>query len=105
MRIVDKREQCNYEMTKLELNKVVSRLDVLIDIYVSALTFQLWTPLNVILFNLVVSDFMVSILGNPWTFVSAIVRRWVFGRLCCKLYAFIMAQLGNLLSSMVFAYK
>ncbi|KAG8295938.1 parapinopsin-like [Homalodisca vitripennis] len=55
---------------------------------------QLWTPLNVILFNLVLSDFSVSILGNPWTLASAVARRWLFGRLMCIMYGFFMSLLG-----------
>ncbi|XP_053608832.1 parapinopsin-like [Plodia interpunctella] len=55
---------------------------------------QLWTPLNVILFNLVCSDFSVSVLGNPFTLVSALFHRWVFGHTMCVLYGFFMALLG-----------
>ncbi|XP_075233383.1 parapinopsin-like [Lycorma delicatula] len=55
---------------------------------------QLWTPLNVILFNLVMSDFSVSILGNPFTLASAIAHRWLFGRVMCVVYGFFMALLG-----------
>ncbi|KAG5859606.1 hypothetical protein JTB14_000729 [Gonioctena quinquepunctata] len=56
---------------------------------------QLWTPLNIILFNLVCSDFSVSILGNPWTLASAISYRWIFGKTMCKLYGFFMSLLGK----------
>ncbi|CAG5043706.1 unnamed protein product [Parnassius apollo] len=55
---------------------------------------QLWTPLNIILLNLVCSDFSVSVLGNPFTLVSALFHRWVFGRTMCVLYGFFMALLG-----------
>ncbi|XP_049875541.1 opsin-VA-like [Pectinophora gossypiella] len=55
---------------------------------------QLWTPLNIILFNLVCADFSVSILGNPFTLVSALFHRWVFGKTMCVLYGFFMALLG-----------
>nr|CAI5827675.1 unnamed protein product [Callosobruchus analis] len=55
---------------------------------------QLWTPLNIILFNLVCSDLSVSIFGNPWTLTSAISHRWIFGRTLCKMYGFFMALLG-----------
>ncbi|XP_039293404.1 vertebrate ancient opsin-like [Nilaparvata lugens] len=55
---------------------------------------QLWTPLNVILFNLVLSDFSVSILGNPFTLASALAHRWLFGRLMCIVYGFFMSLLG-----------
>ncbi|XP_059062566.1 parapinopsin-like [Achroia grisella] len=55
---------------------------------------QLWTPLNIILFNLVCSDFSVSVLGNPFTLISALFHRWVFGHTMCVLYGFFMALLG-----------
>ncbi|KAF2892961.1 hypothetical protein ILUMI_13213 [Ignelater luminosus] len=55
---------------------------------------QLWTPLNIVLFNLVCSDFSVSVLGNPWTIASAISRRWIFGKTVCKMYGFFMSLLG-----------
>ncbi|XP_022835026.1 parapinopsin-like [Spodoptera litura] len=55
---------------------------------------QLWTPLNIILFNLVFSDFSVSVLGNPFTLISALFHRWIFGKTMCVLYGFFMALLG-----------
>ncbi|XP_075977244.1 pinopsin-like [Anticarsia gemmatalis] len=55
---------------------------------------QLWTPLNIILFNLVCSDFSVSVLGNPFTLISALFHRWIFGHTMCVLYGFFMALLG-----------
>ncbi|XP_044254442.1 pinopsin-like [Tribolium madens] len=55
---------------------------------------QLWSPINIILFNLVVSDFLVSVLGNPWTFFSAINYKWIFGKTGCTIYGFIMSLLG-----------
>ncbi|XP_061717658.1 parapinopsin-like [Cydia pomonella] len=55
---------------------------------------QLWTPLNIILFNLVCSDFSVSVLGNPFTLVSSLFHRWIFGHTMCVLYGFFMALLG-----------
>lgn len=57
---------------------------------------QLWTPLNIILFNLVCSDFSISVLGNPWTFMSAISQKWIFGKTMCTIYGFFMAFLGIL---------
>ncbi|CAK1582965.1 unnamed protein product [Parnassius mnemosyne] len=55
---------------------------------------QLWTPLNIILFNLVCSDFSVSVLGNPFTLISALFHRWIFGHTMCVLYGFFMSLLG-----------
>ncbi|XP_014284462.1 pinopsin [Halyomorpha halys] len=55
---------------------------------------QLWTPLNYILLNLIMSDFSVSLLGNPFTFVSAVAKTWIFGKTMCIIYGFFMAILG-----------
>ncbi|KAJ8976786.1 hypothetical protein NQ317_006731 [Molorchus minor] len=55
---------------------------------------RIWTPLNILLFNLVISDFSVSIFGNPWTFVSSLSYGWVFGKIVCKAYGFFMSLLG-----------
>ncbi|CAG9762357.1 unnamed protein product [Ceutorhynchus assimilis] len=55
---------------------------------------QLWTPLNIILFNLVCSDFSVSIFGNPWTFISAMSYGWIWGSTMCVMYGFFMSLLG-----------
>ncbi|VVC32480.1 G protein-coupled receptor, rhodopsin-like,GPCR, rhodopsin-like, 7TM [Cinara cedri] len=55
---------------------------------------QLWTPQNVIIFNLASSDFAVSILGNPVTLAAAITKGWIFGHTLCVVYGFFMALLG-----------
>lgn len=55
---------------------------------------QLWNPINIILFNLVCSDFSVSVLGNPFTMTAAIYHRWIFGQTLCVCYGFFMALLG-----------
>ncbi|GBP65276.1 Melanopsin-B [Eumeta japonica] len=55
----------------------------------------LWTPLNIILFNLVCSDFSVALLGNPFTLISALFHRWIFGHNMCVLYGFFMALLDE----------
>lgn len=61
----------------------------------SANLHQLWTPINIILLNLVCSDFCVSILGNPFTFTAAIHRRWIFGPALCTFYGYFMSLLGK----------
>ncbi|XP_058824917.1 vertebrate ancient opsin-like [Topomyia yanbarensis] len=55
---------------------------------------QLWTPMNIILFNVVCSDFSVSIIGNPFTLASAISHHWIFGSRTCVAYGFFMSLLG-----------
>ncbi|XP_019881016.1 parapinopsin [Aethina tumida] len=52
------------------------------------------TPLNIILFNLVCSDFSVSVFGNPFTFLSAVHHRWLWGETMCQAYGFFMSLLG-----------
>ncbi|XP_061502465.1 vertebrate ancient opsin [Anopheles gambiae] len=68
-----------------------------LNIFVIALMYkdvQLWTPMNIILFNLVCSDFSVSIIGNPLTLTSAISHRWLYGKSICVAYGFFMSLLG-----------
>ncbi|CAK9807078.1 RHO [Anthophora plagiata] len=54
----------------------------------------LWTPVNVILVNLVVGDFLVAALGNPVAMVSAITGGWYWGYKMCLWYAWFMSTLG-----------
>ncbi|XP_076172559.1 rhodopsin isoform X1 [Ptiloglossa arizonensis] len=54
----------------------------------------LWTPVNVILVNLVVGDFLVAALGNPVAMVSAITGGWYWGYKVCLWYAWFMSTLG-----------
>lgn len=54
----------------------------------------LWTPVNVILFNLVFGDFLVSIFGNPVAMVSAATGGWYWGYKMCLWYAWFMSTLG-----------
>ncbi|XP_014598495.1 PREDICTED: pinopsin-like [Polistes canadensis] len=55
---------------------------------------SLWTPVNVILFNLVVGDFLVAALGNPLAMTSAITSGWYWGYDMCLWYAWFMSTLG-----------
>ncbi|CAL7939521.1 unnamed protein product [Xylocopa violacea] len=54
----------------------------------------LWSPVNVILVNLVVGDFLVAALGNPIAMVSAITGGWYWGHKMCLWYAWFMSTLG-----------
>ncbi|CAK9834528.1 Blue-sensitive opsin [Anthophora retusa] len=54
----------------------------------------LWTPMNVILVNLVVGDFLVAALGNPVAMISAITGGWYWGYKMCLWYAWFMSTLG-----------
>ncbi|XP_076221950.1 pinopsin isoform X3 [Nomia melanderi] len=52
---------------------------------------NLWTPVNVVLVNLVVGDFLVAALGNPVAMVSAITGGWYWGYKVCLWTAMILA--------------
>lgn len=56
---------------------------------------KLWTPMNIILINLLTSDFCVSFLGTPWTLFAAVYRGWPFGKGFCVAYGFLMAVSGE----------
>ncbi|XP_053680015.1 vertebrate ancient opsin-like [Anopheles nili] len=76
---------------------VIGFLGFFLNIFVIALMYKdvkLWTPMNIILFNLVCSDFSVSIIGNPLTLTSAISHRWLYGKTVCVAYGFFMSLLG-----------
>ena len=51
-------------------------------------TKYLRTPMNWLIFNLSLSDFLVSLFGNPFSFASSIARRWLFGVYGCNWYGF-----------------
>ncbi|GFU16909.1 g_PROTEIN_RECEP_F1_2 domain-containing protein [Nephila pilipes] len=64
-------------------------------IAVVAGTKKLRTPMNFILLNLSVSDFIISLFGTPMSFASAVNRNWVFGPFLCEVYAFCMTLTGE----------
>lgn len=53
--------------------------------------------MNIILLNLVCSDFSVSIIGNPFTLISALNHGWMFGDTVCAAYGFFMSLLGKIM--------
>ncbi|XP_070507688.1 vertebrate ancient opsin-like [Chironomus tepperi] len=67
----------------------------------------MWTPMNIILLNLVCSDFSVSIIGNPFALVSAWHYQWIFGESLCIAYGFFMSLLGitSITTLTVLAYE
>ncbi|GIY41680.1 g_PROTEIN_RECEP_F1_2 domain-containing protein [Caerostris darwini] len=65
-------------------------------IIVVAGTKKLRTPMNAILLNLSVSDFIISLFGTPMSFASAINRNWFFGSFLCEIYAFCMTLTDNM---------
>ncbi|KAK9875888.1 hypothetical protein WA026_009674 [Henosepilachna vigintioctopunctata] len=78
--------------TNIDIISSVSSINI--SLARSLFLFQLWTPLNTILLNLILSDFSVSIIGNPFVLISALARGWIFGDTLCQLYGFFMSLLG-----------
>ena len=58
-------------------------------------TKRLRTPMNNILLNLSISDFIIASLGTPLSFASAIQHKWIFGDVICQAYAFMMTLTGK----------
>uniref|UniRef100_A0A4W3ICZ5 Opsin 4xb n=1 Tax=Callorhinchus milii TaxID=7868 RepID=A0A4W3ICZ5_CALMI len=55
---------------------------------------KLRTAPNFFITNLAVSDFLMSASQSPVFFVSSLNKRWIFGNIGCKLYAFCGALFG-----------
>ncbi|XP_007541259.1 melanopsin-like [Poecilia formosa] len=63
-------------------------------IYVFCRSKTLRTPSNLLVVNLAVADFLMSVTQSPVFFVASLHRRWVFGEFACELYAFCGALFG-----------
>ncbi|TSK82152.1 Melanopsin [Bagarius yarrelli] len=63
-------------------------------IYVFCRSRPLRTPGNMLVVNLAMSDFFMSLTQSPVFFVASLNRRWMFGELMCELYAFCGALFG-----------
>ncbi|CAL8305904.1 unnamed protein product [Arctogadus glacialis] len=48
----------------------------------------LWTPINLILLNISVSDILVCLFGTPFSFAASIHGRWLIGDQGCRWYGF-----------------
>ncbi|XP_056247497.1 melanopsin-like [Seriola aureovittata] len=63
-------------------------------IYVFCRSRTLRSPSNLLVVNLAVADFLMSLTQSPVFFVASLHHRWVFGELACELYAFCGALFG-----------
>ncbi|XP_071549153.1 visual pigment-like receptor peropsin [Panulirus ornatus] len=66
----------------------------LVVLIVMAKNKQLRSPLNLFLLNLALSDFGISVVGNPMSLMAALHRGWYFGKQFCTAYAFLMSFFG-----------
>ncbi len=56
---------------------------------------NLHNPVNMFLINISLGDFIVSCLGSPFMFASAVAGHWLFGDGGCTWYAFIVTLAGK----------
>ncbi|XP_015260361.1 PREDICTED: melanopsin-like [Cyprinodon variegatus] len=63
-------------------------------IYVFCRSKTLQSPSNLLVVNLAMADFLMSVTQSPVFFVASLHRRWVFGEFACELYAFCGALFG-----------
>ncbi|XP_049898175.1 teleost multiple tissue opsin 3a [Epinephelus moara] len=68
---------------------------------------SLWTPINVILLNISVSDILVCVFGTPFSFAASLHGRWLIGEYGCKWYGFANSLFGivSLVSLSVLSYE
>ncbi|TNN25824.1 Melanopsin-A [Liparis tanakae] len=56
---------------------------------------SLWTPINVLLLNISVSDILVCVFGTPFSFAASLHGRWLIGERGCKWYGFANSLFGE----------
>lgn len=59
---------------------------------------SLWTPINLILLNISVSDVLVCLLGTPFSFASSLYGKWLLGQHGCEWYGFANSLFGEFAS-------
>ncbi|XP_030648087.1 teleost multiple tissue opsin 3b [Chanos chanos] len=67
----------------------------------------LWTPINLILLNISVSDMLVCLFGTPLSLVANIYGRWLVGVNGCRWYGFANALFGivSMVSLAILSYE
>ncbi|XP_039976152.1 teleost multiple tissue opsin 3a [Xiphias gladius] len=68
---------------------------------------SLWTPINLILLNISLSDILVCAFGTPFSFAASLHGRWLIGEHGCKWYGFANSLFGivSLVSLSVLSYE
>ncbi|XP_066588422.1 rhodopsin-like isoform X1 [Prorops nasuta] len=69
-------------------------LNLLVAVIIISDPQALWTPVNIILLNMVIGDFLVAAIGNPLAMASAITGGWYWDHEICLWYAWFMSTLG-----------
>ncbi|XP_029970415.1 teleost multiple tissue opsin 3a [Salarias fasciatus] len=68
---------------------------------------SLWTPINLILLNISLSDILVCVFGTPFSFAASLHGRWLIGEYGCKWYGFANSLFGivSLVSLSILSYE
>ncbi|XP_069550262.1 teleost multiple tissue opsin 3a [Brachyistius frenatus] len=68
---------------------------------------SLWTPINLILLNISLSDILVCVFGTPFSFAASLHGRWLIGEHGCKWYGFANSLFGivSLVSLSILSYE
>ncbi|XP_044061948.1 teleost multiple tissue opsin 3a isoform X2 [Siniperca chuatsi] len=68
---------------------------------------SLWTPINLILLNISLSDILVCVFGTPFSFAANVHGRWLIGENGCKWYGFAnsLFVIVSLVSLSVLSYE
>ncbi|XP_017263654.1 teleost multiple tissue opsin 3a [Kryptolebias marmoratus] len=67
----------------------------------------LWTPINLILLNICLSDVLVCAFGTPLSFAASLRGRWLIGESGCRWYGFANSLFGivSLVSLSILSYE
>ncbi|KAM8848854.1 teleost multiple tissue opsin 3a [Synchiropus picturatus] len=86
---------------------VAGILNNLLTLLVFAKFRSLWTPINLILLNISLSDVLVCVFGTPFSFAASLHGRWLIGEDGCKWYGFANSLFGivSLVSLSVLSYE
>ncbi|XP_005467499.1 teleost multiple tissue opsin 3a [Oreochromis niloticus] len=68
---------------------------------------SLWTPINLILLNISLSDILVCVFGTPFSFAASLHGSWLIGEYGCKWYGFANSLFGivSLVSLSLLSYE
>ncbi|XP_072289381.1 teleost multiple tissue opsin 3a [Eucyclogobius newberryi] len=86
---------------------VVGFLSNLLVLLVFAKFRSLWTPINLLLLNISLSDVLVCVFGTPFSFAASLYGRWLIGEVGCKWYGFANSLFGivSLVSLAMLSYE
>ncbi|XP_033231733.1 opsin-3-like [Belonocnema kinseyi] len=69
-------------------------LNLLVIIFILQDMKNLWTPVNIVLVNLSISDALMAAIGVPFAAISALSGGWPWSYELCTWYGWLMSSLG-----------